>query len=569
MEPRGRSLARRLGRVLGVTLATSCAAKPAPRAPLPPATVAHFLAGRVAYERGQQHVAISELRAAISRSPDEPELYEALLLAFARASASESASESTTATDPFPPELSHALQRWPHHPGLWHAAAELYQALGRSTLAESAYRRVLALEPSREAAAISLLTLLQERGDDRAAFAVARSLVSHVPGSAAGRLALARAFVDDGQPRAAISQLELALRSDPGALEARSLLASTLAHLGELEQAIAEARSAFTRSGEHPALAEPLLWLLGEAGERAAALDLLRLYDDEQRQLPELLAALNWAAQLGASELVGALATRALACARDEQEREEAVRAALEASLAVGEPSRARALAQHPAAVAAPADARAWWRARLASGPAEESAALEQARRVPAAERSAPLALWAARTELALGGSAAQARAWLPSQPGAPFEQLLARALLEHDLASPATARDLAERALALRAHSSRALAILAQSLVDSGELSSAERWLGRARALAPGRPVVLAALAHLRRAQGHLDEAVALLVRATTLAPHDPELAYWLGVTLAARGQRSAAAAAFARGLTLQPSPLLAARLRAARGAR
>ena len=96
-------------------------------------------------------------------------------------------------------------------------------------------------------------------------------------------------------------------------------------------------------------------------------------------------------------------------------------------------------------------------------------------------------------------------------------------------------------------------------------EEQGAQRLLGRARDLRPGRPEILVVFARLRTRQGDPDEAVALLTRATTVAPHDPSIALHLGHALLARGQRAVARRAFTRALTLRPSPELAAKLHAA----
>lgn len=285
---------------------------PRPAPPLPRAAYAHYLAGRAAAYDEAPRDAVPHLRAAAAAAPDEP------LLAVALINGLREAQDVAAARR----EAARALARWPDAPELWRAAGELASADRAFAEAAAAFRRAIALEPGDEAAHIGLIGALQELGDlersaTRASIAeVVRHLLRELPDSVAGHYLLAQLSllppVSPRKRKLAFAELRTVLRLAPGHLDARALLAQELRAAGDLPAAIAEARSAFDRSGEELDFAEALLQLLCDAGDRRAALDLLGLYDDEERELTELAAAARWALRLGAPELAGRLLRRAL-----------------------------------------------------------------------------------------------------------------------------------------------------------------------------------------------------------------------------------------------------------------
>lgn len=304
--------------LLGASLLGGCAsAPPAPRSPspLPRAAYAHYLAGRAAAFDEKPASAVPHLRAAAAAAPDEPLLAVALINGLREA-------------EDFPAariESSRALARWPGSSEVWRAAGELHAAERAFGDAASAFRRAIELDPRDEEAHIGLVGALQEQGNLEAPAtrtsiqAVVRHLLAELPESVAGHYLLAQlsllAPVTPAQRSLALAELRTVLRLSPGHLDARALLAQELRLAGDLPAAIAEARSAFDRSGEDLDFAEPLLELLCEAGDRVAALDLLGLYDDAERAPAELARTARWSLELGELDLAGRLLRRALAAA--------------------------------------------------------------------------------------------------------------------------------------------------------------------------------------------------------------------------------------------------------------
>lgn len=285
----------------------------APAAPLPRAAYAHYLAGRAAAFDAAPRDAVPHLRAAAQAAPDEP------LLAVALINGLRDAEELLAARQ----ESTRALAKWPASPDVWRAAGELYATERTFAQAAAAFRRAIALDPKDEAAHIGLVGALQEQGNleqpaTRASITeVVRHLLGELPDSVAGHYLLAQlSLLPPVAPAAravALAELRVVLRLSPGHLDARALLAQQLREAGELRAAVAEARSAFDRSGEALDLAEPLLALLCEAGDRGAALDLLGLYDDAERDPSDLAKVARWSLELGEPDLAGRLLRRALA----------------------------------------------------------------------------------------------------------------------------------------------------------------------------------------------------------------------------------------------------------------
>lgn len=287
-----------------------CAARASssPAAPLPRAAYAHYLAGRAAVYDEEPAAAVPHLRAALAAAPDEPQLAIALIDALREAGEPAAAHV----------EARRALQRWPRRSAVWRATGELLASEGAYPAAIRAYRRAVALDPRDEAAHVGLIATLQssdtaETGSTRGAMlAAARQLLAHLPDSSDGHYLLGQLLAERGEHAAAIRELRATVRLTPGHLDGRAALAEQLRLAGRLPEAIAESRSAFDRSGEDLELAEPLLGLLCQAGDRRAALDLVGLYDDAERATSELLLTGRWALELDELPLAERLLHRAL-----------------------------------------------------------------------------------------------------------------------------------------------------------------------------------------------------------------------------------------------------------------
>jgi tetratricopeptide (TPR) repeat protein len=290
--------------LLPLTALFACGGSPPrqpPLAPLPRAAYAHYLAGRAAVFDEDPAASIPHLRAALAAAPDEPQLAVTLITAL-RAAADLASAQA---------EARRALARWPRVPAVWRASGELLVAAHSFAEAAAAFRRAIALDPVDEAAYIGLLSALQAQGElpgsdvptiTAALFTAVRQLIAAVPTSTAGRYLLAQLLLlEPARPQqreSALVELRTVLRLSPGHLDARTLLSAELDRAGRLPEAVAEARSAFDRSGEEAAFAEPLLRLLCKSGDRTAALDLLGLYDDAERTVEELLAVARWSLEI-------------------------------------------------------------------------------------------------------------------------------------------------------------------------------------------------------------------------------------------------------------------------------
>lgn len=291
-RPSARSSLLLVGSMVGSLLAsaslaaslTGCGgARPAPPPPAPLSrdAYAHYLAGKAALFDEDYPAAVSHLRAAATADPDQPELAVALILALA-------AAEDFAAAHL---EAKRALERWPQLPVVWRAQGELLATEKRYLEASEAFRRAVSLDPDDEEAHVGLISSLQHldpNGGGAAVLEAGRQLIARVPDSASGHYLLGQLHRQRDERDLAIAELRTVLRLSPGHLDARSLLAEELHAAGRTAEAVAEARSAFDRSGEDVSFVAPLLGLLCASGDRPAALDLLGLYDDAERSFADL-----------------------------------------------------------------------------------------------------------------------------------------------------------------------------------------------------------------------------------------------------------------------------------------
>ncbi len=125
-----------------------------------------------------------------------------------------------------------------------------------------AYARAVELAPADERAYLGLAKL--EGG--AAAEHTLRALVAHVPASVDGHYQLAIRLAERDLP-AAIAELRVVLELDPDQVDARLDLSRALRRAGKLDEAIANARSAFDRTGQALDVAEELFYLLCEADD--------------------------------------------------------------------------------------------------------------------------------------------------------------------------------------------------------------------------------------------------------------------------------------------------------------
>jgi tetratricopeptide (TPR) repeat protein len=535
-------------RRLLVVVALGCGGKKPPAAlpPLPHAAYAHYLDGKLAAYRDDWSAAADALAHAQAAAPDQA----VVAVELARAQHRAKRSEAARAT------LAAARTKWPKHAQVWIASGDL---LAQTAPAEAirAYRRGNELEPLDERAYLGLAKLEQPAD----ALRTLRRLVARVPTSIDGRYRLGQRLAIAKDVPAALAQLRKVLELDPDHIDARLDLARGLRLQGKLDEAIAQTRSAFDRSGQALDLAEELYYLLLEADDRVAAVDLLTLLDDDRSDTEALATIAKLDRGLGRLDEARAIAARitkldaelgALVLAEIEIAAGEPAAAAKRA-LAIESSSRHQVDARRVAAVAL-----------LAAG--EPQRALDAIGPSRAAKPTdVDLATLAAFALVDLG-KPAEARGMLaPLGDGA--AATFARARLADRAGDSATALALLEPLIAAKPDLIPALNLAGYLLADANQrLADAERYLRRARELAPGDPAILDSWGWLLHRKGEHRAAVRALDRAARFAPREAEILVHLAAAWIADGAPRTGAATLDLAARLRPSPAVQKRIDALR---
>jgi predicted Zn-dependent protease len=198
-----------------------------------------------------------------------------------------------------------------------------------------------------------------------------------------------------------------------------------------------------------------------------------------------------------------------------------------------------------------------------AGDPAGAAAMIKPAREVAPKDLDVALVAAYARAD---GGDPAGARALLAGF-GEGLGPALVRARLEDHLHAPDAALAILEPLIAKNPESTTALNLAGYLLADRGQrLPDAERWLARARDLAPGDPAILDSWGWLLLKEGRAREAVRALDRASRFAPNEPEIMVHLAAAWAADRAPRTAAEILDRALALRPSPAILQRIEAVR---
>lgn len=449
-------------------------------------------------------------------------------------------------------------------------------ALGQLEPAERAFTAATTLRAGDVKARLGLGQIHLRRGQVRSAELVADALLEHVPGSAEARLLKANALIARGERTGARRQVEQALAAAPDHVPALQGLAVLLIEAKEYPAAKAridrlrqlapghapylEALLA-ARQGREPAAREALARSLAAQPDHllslmlAAELDLeARAHDAAERSLRKVLV-LAPDGEAGAGGGAGAFARRLLinlylATGRPERALQtlqpwleakeakdakddvapEALAAAAEAHLALGDAPRAMALFERAGAALAArgGDALALKvraaQARIARGGAEAEtgfAALEKLARAEPKNPRPDLVLIAALLARKDFGRALAAQAVLaPKQPDHPATHHL-RGLALAGRGEAAAARASFERAVALVPAYMPALEQLARLDLAAGQAQTARRHFAR---VIEQHPHDAAAMLHqaaiLRATGGDGAEIVALYERAIAAEP-------------------------------------------------
>ena len=140
----------------------------------------------------------------------------------------------------------------------------------------------------------------------------------------------------------------------------------------------------------------------------------------------------------------------------------------------------------------------------------------------------------------------------LPSNPSS----LYAKARVAERAGDIRAALEILEAIIRAKPDSTPALNLAGYILADRNErLADAERYLKKARDLAPGDSAILDSWGWLRFRQGKSREAVRLLDRATRFAPLEPEILVHLAAAWAADGAPKTALATLDKAAALHPT--------------
>lgn len=533
---------------IALALALAACGKPPVQKPLPPMShqaYAYYLDGKLAGYRSDWAAAADSLALALAAAPDQPMI--AVELARVQAKAKREAAAADT--------LAAARKKWPEHAQVWLMSGDL-TATSKKADAIKAYRRAIELAPDDERGYLGLAKLESDAEGE----AVLKQLVEKVPDSVDGHYRLAQHHAKRGELERAIKELRAVIERDPDHIDARLDLARALRRTGHIDQAIEQTRSAFDRAGQALDIAEELYWLLCEADDKTAAIDLLTLLDDDRSDVEALAAIARLSKGLGRLAEARAIAARIAAVDAD-----AGVLVHADIDGVTDAPATVKKLLAIPPDSARFADARRVAADLLlfAGDPKGAAAAIAPAREQTPKDIDLALVAAYARAD---GGDTAGARALLAGL-GDGLPQQLARARFEDHVKAPAAALAILEPVLVKHPDSTTALNLAGYLLADKGErLSDAERWLAKARDLSPGDPAILDSWGWLRLKQGKRREAVRILDKAARFAPNEPEILVHLAAAWVADGAPRTAAEVLDRASTLHPSPTVQARIAALR---
>ncbi len=530
--------------VFSIAMIAACR-KPAPVKPLPPLShtaYAYYLDAKLAGNREDWATAVASLTAAAKAAPDQAMIIVELARALGKAKREPAAREA----------LASARTKWPEHPEVWLASADL---LGPKQ-GIAAYRRAIELDPDDERGYLGLAKL--EAPAD--AEATLRQLVGRIPSSVDGHFRLAKRFVVRGELANATRELRAVLERDPDHIDARIDLARVLRRSDQLAQAIEQTRSAFDRSGQALDIAEELFWLLCEADDRMAAIDLLTLLDDDRSDVEALAAVARLHRGLGLLASARAIVARVATV-----DAEAATLLDAELSTSVDPGGAAAKL------LAVSSDSARFGEARrlaaeallVAGDPNAATAALTPAR--ASQPRDVDLTLLAARARADSGDRDGANK--LVAALGDGLGPSLARARLADHLGEVDRALAILEPVLREHPDSPTALNLAGYLLADANRrLPDAEIWLRKARDLSPGDPAVLDSWGWLLLRKGDSRGAVRALDRASRFAPNEPEILVHLATAWIADGAPRTAAGLLDRAAALRPSAAVQRRIDAVR---
>jgi tetratricopeptide (TPR) repeat protein len=515
---------------------------PAPLPPLAHAAYAHYFEGKLAGYRDDWKTAEAALADAAAAAPDQP----VVAVELARAQHRAKRDDAARAT------LAAARKKWPKHSQVWIASGDLLAATSPAE-AIQAYRRAIALEPLEERAYLGLAKL-EEPADS---LKTLQRLVKRVPASTEGHFRLGQRLAASNDLAGAIRELRKVLELDPDQIDARLELSRGLRKQGQLALAIEQTRSAFDRSGQALDLAEELFYLLLEADDTTAAIDLLTLLDDDRSDTDALASVARIDRSLGRLDEARAIAMRI-----GKLDPVLGVLVTAETDIAAGDFAVAT-----KAALAIPESSPRFVEARRIA------AAALLANREPQRALDALLPARTAKpTDVELAATAAFALVDLgkPADAQAVLAPLgdaasptFARARVADHAGDVATALAIVEPLIRVKPDLVGALNLAGYLLADGNQrLGDAERYLRKARELSPGDPAILDSWGWLLYRKGDSRGAVRTLGKAARYAPREAEIVVHLAAAWIADGSPKTGAATLDRAAALHPSPAVQRRI-------
>jgi tetratricopeptide (TPR) repeat protein len=508
----------------------------------------HYLRADLFSLNGDPDAAVKELRFALAFDPDGVELHRRLAEELIRLGRHDDADEA----------VERALRLDPADAEAWLLKGRLRAHAGDAEGALHAYRAAVRGEPDNQDAYLALADHQLGVGDPAGAIDTLQRLVGRLQTSAEAHARLARALAPQA-PATAIVHFKRAVQLEPGRVDAQVELAELLGLQGQGEEAIGTMREAFERTGDRVAVAERLIRLYLDQGDRRAAAAVIDLLDE------------------GGTD-----------------PRQQVVLATLYRALK--DHKRARALTE--AALAQKPDLHA---ARLLLGAVlddarQPQAALAEYAKVPAAAEECVEARRRAAEVLRVQGQLPQAVALLEQAVAArpdtdelidSLAQVLARSgqldravsLLAAALKKRPTSETLqyavavsydlggqwqkavAEMRGLLRRSPRHAAALnfVGYTLAEHGaELEQAQRLVVASLALRPLDGYVLDSLGWVYFKLGRLDQARDTLEKANRLAPDEPEILKHLGEVALRQQHKDRAAGLLRRALERNPDPKL-----------
>ncbi|MEO8703196.1 MAG: tetratricopeptide repeat protein [Kofleriaceae bacterium] len=503
-----------------------------PLPPLPHAAYAHYLDGKLAGYRDDWPAAAEALADATKAAPDQPVIAVELARAQARAKQVDAAKAT----------LAAARTKWPKHAQVWSASGDLLAATAPAE-AIRAYRKAIELEPLDERSYLGLAKLALPAD----ATAVLRRLVKRVPTSVEGHYRLGQRLAVAKQLPAAIAEMRKVLELDPDQIDARLDLARGLRIQGKLDEAVAQTRSAFDRSGQALDLAEELFNLLVEADDRTAALDLLTLLDDERSDTDALAIVARLHRNLGKFDEAKDIAAR---IAKLDTDLGTLVLAEIEIAAGDPEPAAKRALAVASGAERFAESRRVAAAALLALH--EPQQAFDALAAIPDKGTEHATLMAFALVDLGKPAETRAVLAPLGDSAGATF----ARARVAERAGDAAGALALVESLVRAKPDLVAALNLAGYLLADSGQrLGDAERYLTRARELAPGDAAILDSWGWLQYRKREYRAALRTLDRAVRFSPREPEILVHLAAAMIGAGMPRIAAAVLDRAVAMRPA--------------